>query len=197
MNIIGFGHRQQVGKDTACRLIVERFGKEHPEVNVQIVSFADKLYQICHDLYGWAGFKDREYYQYYPEEKEIALPEIGKSPRQILIDFGTEGVRKKVFEDTWVNYVVKRLHDSDLILIPDMRFPNEMEAVQANGGWAVNVKRFGQPHVDDAADIALAAERFQRRFDRSLLNVGSLSDLADEATKLAEEYYYAEFPKDN
>jgi len=146
--IIGFGHRKRVGKDLACRHL-----RTH-SANCKIYSFADKLYDICHQLYGWAGQQDKAYYEQFPEKKNVVLPAIGKTPRQITIDMGTPGIRNCVYDRTWIDYLMQNLKEP--ALISDVRFTNEARHIQIMGGKVIRIDRPSIPHTDDAADIDLA-----------------------------------------
>lgn len=153
MKIIGFGHRKRTGKDEAARIIVEHF----KDLKVQRFSFANELYRVCHQLYYWDGMKDKEYYEQFPEEKEKVLPKIGKTPRQIWIDFGTKAVREQVYKDTWVMAELYKTgkSDCDLAVFTDVRFPNELQAIHKFKGVVVKVERPSIPKTNDAADTPL------------------------------------------
>ena len=86
---------------------VEACSERDPNFTIGKRSFAYKLKQVCHELYGWAGLREPEFYETPDGEqyREVILPEIGKSPRQIWIDMGTKAVRRHVYEfrgyDRW------------------------------------------------------------------------------------------------
>src|SRR5215831_16002209 len=89
--MIAFGHRKSVGKDSAARFLCSHLRIHLKGSNIQHHGFADKLKNVCHQLYGWAGLQDREYYE-TPDTyklKDEVLPVLGKSPRQIWIEFAT------------------------------------------------------------------------------------------------------------
>jgi hypothetical protein len=154
---IGLGHYRRVGKDTFANFLVEACRERDPKFAIRKRSFAYKLKQVCHDLYGWAGLREPEFYETLEGEKhrEVVLPEIGKSPRQIWIDMGTKAVRQHVYEPTWLDYLLKGQHDLDVMVIPDVRFPNEAEAIREAGGVLVKIVRPGFGPGPDVADRAL------------------------------------------
>ncbi len=142
--IIGLGHQRNVGKDVAKSVIYETFldARKHGGRNPTVVSgaFANPLYETCENLYGWAGMRSKEFYDTDAGRavKEDVLPLLGKSPRQILIDMGM-AVRNNVFEDTWVK---RGLHtDCDVLLLSDMRFPNEAEMIREANGVLIKITR--------------------------------------------------------
>jgi hypothetical protein len=185
MKIIAFGHRQQVGKNE-CAKALERFFQDN-EISYKTVAFADKLYEVAYILYAWAGFQTKEYYEKHPKEKNIVLPDIGKSPRQILIDLGTKGVREQVFDLTWVKATLLQQYDCQVLLITDCRFPNEVEEVKRLGGICVKVLRSSEPERDDDADIALA---HYDDWDKVVENNGSLDELSATVIQAVEDYLY-------
>ena len=111
MKIIAIGHYRRVGKDTFANCVIEKVRQLNPRIRVGKRSWAWKLKQICHELYAWAGLREPEYYETEPGAslREVPLPEIGKSPRQIWIDFGTPAVRESACTaDTWLDYLLKK-----------------------------------------------------------------------------------------
>ena len=168
MKIIGLGNKKQVGKDTAAGFIKEYYNDQG--LSVEVTSFATPLYFICEYLYGWAGFKTKAYYDKNPRDKEKPLV-IGKSPRQILIDLSTAGVRTAVYNDTWIDYMFKRPHEADVLIITDVRFPNEAQAIHEHGGFIFKVSR----PIDDTPDVAdMALDSDKGWWDFTLVNDGTL-----------------------
>ena len=70
-------------------------------------------------------------------------------PRSLLQWWGTDYRRAKT-PDYWVDKLRKTLdaHDPEIALITDVRFPNEVEAIHAWGGYVVKCTRLGQPDVE-------------------------------------------------
>jgi hypothetical protein len=143
--VIAIGHYRRVGKDTFANSLIRQLNQADPTIRVGKIPWAYKLKQICYELYGWAGLKDPDYYETEPgaSEREIILPALGKSPRQIWIDFGTPAVREQVYEGTWVDYLLRTDHGLDVLLIPDTRFWNEVDAVINQGGELIKIVRPG------------------------------------------------------
>lgn len=154
---IGLGHYRRVGKDSFANFLLQACRERDPGFSIGKRSFAYKLKQVCHELYGWAGLREPEFYETLDGEKyrEVVLPEIGKSPRQIWIDMGTKAIRRHVYEPTWLDYLLKGQHDLDVMVIPDVRFPNEAEAIRESGGVLIKIVRPGYGPGPDVADQAL------------------------------------------
>lgn len=179
--IIGLGHYRRTGKTTLARMIVTAARKLDPDYQVAVRSLADKLKDIAHQLYGWAGLKAAWYYEEHADEREQILPAIGKSPRQIWIDLGTHAIRDRVYARTWIDYLLARDTWLDGTIIPDVRFYDEVTAIRKAGGLLVKVVRPGYEPGEDAADSALIG---WEGWDEVVGHGGTLAELE----KAAEEY---------
>ena len=157
MKIIAIGHYRRVGKDTFANYLIEAVHELSPSIRIGKRSWAWKLKQICHELYAWAGLREPEFYETEPGAslREIPLPAIGKSPRQIWIDFGTPAVREHVYDRTWLDYLLKSEHPLDVMVISDTRFLNEAEAVLQEGGEVIKVIRPGFGPGPNKPDLEL------------------------------------------
>lgn len=156
MKIFGFGHYSRTGKDTVANAMIS-FLEEHSTLRVKKMSFAWKLKEICHDLYGWDGLREPEFYETIEGAKfrDIPLPTIGKTPVQIWVDMGTPAVREQVYDKTWIDYVLKGTKDVDVLIVPDVRFHNEVYAIQELGGVLSKVVRPGYGPRKTVADRRL------------------------------------------
>jgi hypothetical protein len=156
MKIIGLGHYSRTGKDTFANAAVAWFGANSKLVAKKI-PFAWKLKQICHDLYAWDGMREPEFYDTPEGEKfrDIPLPTIGKTPVEIWVAMGTPAVRENVYQRTWIDYLLKSDHQCDVLLVPDVRFPNEVSAIQELGGTIHKIVRPGYGPRNTVADKAL------------------------------------------
>ena len=153
--IIAFGRRKRVGKDTCAKYLKTYLLMRFPKINVQIVGFADKLKEHCYELYSWAGLMPGWYYEEPANEwlKEEILPKLGKSPRQIWIDYGN-CVRDYVYEPTWAHYILFNIK-ADVIIIKDLRFPTEAKYIEDAGGFNVEIENPRIPETLDEADQRL------------------------------------------
>lgn len=157
MKVIGLGHYSRTGKDSLANALIASLKEYDPSLKVAKIPFAWKLKQISHDLYGWAGMREPEFYETSEGEKyrDIILPAIGKTPVQIWVDLGTPAVREKVYQETWVDYLLKTERDLDVLIVPDVRFPNEIQAMESVGAILAKVVRPGYGPRKTVADRAL------------------------------------------
>lgn len=131
--VIGLGHKARHGKDSAARLLMERF----PSV-VQRFSFADDLYAICRVLYGMT------------EKNAPLLQRVG-------VEF------REKDENTWVRSVHTKIEQARprVAVITDVRFPNEFDFVKRLGGECWKVSRVladGSPYVDSSRPATHVSE---------------------------------------
>lgn len=186
---IGLGHYKRTGKDSFANFLIQELAALNPELLVIKRSFAWKLKQICHELYGWAGLREPEFYETKEGEllREVVLPAIGKSPRQIWVDFGTTAVRDNVYKGTWRDYVFKADHSvngrqPDVIIVPDVRFPDETVEIEVRNGLLIKVVRPGYGPGKNRPDRELLGFR---RWTNVIGEVGTMSSLQHWARQYA------------
>jgi len=183
MKIIGLGHYSRTGKDSLANYLIQDLRSSG--LVAKKIPFAWKLKQICHDLYAWDGLREPEFYDTPDGEKfrDIKLPTIGKTPVEIWVAMGTPAVRNNVYMDTWINFVLKSDHQADVIVIPDVRFPNEIQAVRDAGGWLAKIVRPGYGPRDTVADRALVG---YDGWDAVIGGSGKMSELERWALDLSD-----------
>lgn len=178
--IIGLGHQKNVGKDTYAKYCIDHLRSSKNGLKIVRRGFADKLYDILHILYGWAGFKTRQYYLQNPEAKNQVIYN-GKTVRQMLIEFGTP-VCRAWDDDIWINAAL-RDQDYDILFVSDLRFPNEFTKIKEMGGICVKITRPELPEPTDIADTALNG---QTGWDKLVENNGGHSTLYKQAEIMAQ-----------
>jgi hypothetical protein len=121
--IIAFGGRKHSGKSLAAELtanIADNFG-----LDWEVISFADKLKEVAASIFPIDRNKEND-----AAYKEALLPEPCShlTPRHIYQTLGTD-IARKLWADVWVYHTDLKIVSStaDVILIPDLRFDNEMD----------------------------------------------------------------------
>lgn len=182
---IGLGHYKRTGKDTFADYLIQELANRRAGVSVTKLSLAWKLKQICHELYAWAGHRTPEYYESKEgaEFREVKLPAVGKSPRELWIDFGTKAVRDHVYARTWLDFVVKSDHVHNVVIVPDVRFPNEFDEFHKAGAILIKVIRPGFSPGPNRPDRALLGES---RWSNVIGHSGEMVELAFWAKKYAD-----------
>jgi hypothetical protein len=150
--IIGIAGFQGSGKDTIADYLQNIYGFKRD-------SFAATLKDAVAAVFGW----DRDLLEGRTRESRawretvdpwwanrLDMPNL--TPRLVLQKWGTEVARKNWHDDTWIasleNKLVKAHND---IVITDVRFPNEIAAVQRAGGVVIRVVRGAEPEWYDLA----------------------------------------------
>lgn len=175
--LIGLGYKARSGKDTVADFLEKRCGFSQ-------VAFADALKEACAKVFGLNNK------QLYGNEKEVPDDYWGVTPREILQKVGTECFRHGYADDIWIRALKKRInnriHRGRDVVVTDVRFPNEAEAIKSWGGIVVRVDREGagasggvQNH---ASEVSLDG---WDKWDHVLLNDGTLGQLEEATVKMA------------
>ena len=110
MKIINISGKAQHGKDTTALILKKKL--ESKNKKVIITHYADLLKYEAKQFFNWDGNKDER-------------------GRQILQYIGTDVIRK-INPGYWVNFIKEFMsmfeNEWDYVIIPDCRFPNEIEA---------------------------------------------------------------------
>jgi len=124
------------------------------------------------------------------------------TPRWILQWWGTEVCRRGFHDDIWIASLENKLRTSrDDVVISDCRFPNEIAAIRAQGGYVIRVQRGADPewfvaarqHLTQSAPISEDLPHQSEwawagtDFDRVIANDGSLDDLYSQITDLVQD----------
>ena len=150
--IIGIAGFQGSGKDTIADYLQNIYGFKRD-------SFAATLKDAVAAVFGW----DRELLEGRTTESRawreqvdpwwanrLNMPDL--TPRLVLQKWGTEVARKSWHDDTWIASLENKLSKAhNDIVITDVRFPNEIEAVRNAGGIVIRVIRGPEPKWYDTA----------------------------------------------
>lgn len=176
--IIGFCGYAGVGKDTAANAIGEYCERQLGKPGR--FAFADPMRDMLLALGVPAEYMvDRNL-------KEQPIPGLGRSYRQLAQTLGTEWGRVCHGEDFWVRALAARVDkfDGDVVLIPDVRFPNEAKWIRSQGGYLARITRPAwaavNPHESERHVAEMSAE-----FE--MLNTGSKEDLEEAAVGVLQQ----------
>jgi len=178
--IIAFGYKKGTGKDTIGNFLLTNLRCEHPNIIVKHISFAAKLKDICYQLYGWAGLQSGIYYETHRDIKEVILPKIGKSPRDLWIEVGNK--LREVYPTTWIDFALQNVK-ANIVIITDCGFINEAEYLKKLGAILVKINRDGLVQGTDGREVELDN---WNDWDFIIDNNGTLQDLNDWAISLAK-----------
>jgi hypothetical protein len=86
-----------------------------------------------------------EIYNYTQKDKNVYLPTWGKTVGECLQLIGTELFRVHFDKDTWVKSLFSTYGDAclkrdNILIIPDVRFPNEADLILEKGGILIRLE---------------------------------------------------------
>lgn len=134
--VIGICGKAHSGKTTVATELSLRFscaGKK-----VLLLAFSDVVLEAAYE----AGIFHRTY----------TRDKLSAGQLQRLVEFGAEGRAQD--EDYWLQRLARRAFDAspDVLIVHGVRFPNEVELVEAAGGVTVKVTRPGHVASDRDKD---------------------------------------------
>lgn len=143
--ILGISGRKGSGKDTLADHLVQNR-------NAGKLSLADPIKLAAKD---WYGFSDEVLWG-ASHLRDAIDPVTGLSARRVLEVIGTD-ICRQLHPDTWVNLTMRaanlvlQQNQRSLVVIPDVRFPNELRAIQKGGGKVVRIVRPDLPPFSPSA----------------------------------------------
>ena len=129
--IIGFSGKIGAGKDTAAVGIIREFGYQY----VKVICFSDFLKAIMGMLFDIRITPDQK-------NKDMLVGESKMTVRELLQYVGTD-VMRGIDPDCWIRPYLQAVEaaSASMIVTPDVRFPNEVEAIKEHGGIVIRLLR--------------------------------------------------------
>lgn len=124
-----------------------------------------------------------------PELKEAPIKELkGVTPRHLMQTLGTEWGRNCIHESVWVDVCLARskhlMRQGRSVVIDDVRFTNEADAIRDAGGVIVRVVR---PGVQRTTSHASEGQLDSYKVDYQLVNDSTLSNLTYKVRNLFDD----------
>lgn len=197
--IIGISGKALSGKDETGKIIMEYY----KEKKFVVKKFADKLKEITAILLGIqrsdlesqeykASVLPKDWWIYKFGEKII--PYVGNegkldehilvktTPRWLLQNIGTDCFRKLIHPDVWVISTFADYDESKNVVITDVRFKNEADAIKKRGGIVIRIKRPTDDYsITHPSETALDD---YPNFDAVINNDGTIDDLKEKVINL-------------
>lgn len=169
--IICISGKAQHGKDTTATILSSAL--ENRGNKVLTFHYADLLKYLCKQYFNWNGEKD-------------------EAGRTLLQHVGTDVVRVKE-PNYWVNFAKDFLklfeNEWDYVLIPDCRFPNEVEVMKSNFD-AIHVRvvrpNFDGPLNDEQKKHSSETALDNYPYDELITNNSNVLDLEVNIIDLAK-----------
>lgn len=178
--IIGLCGPAGAGKDTVRRILEDAHG-------FWGLAFADPVRDMARALLSHVY---AEHAAERRELKETPVPVLGASYRQIAQTLGTEWGRQTIRPTLWIDIAMAKVRLAAAqgrrhIVISDVRFPDEMEAIRSIGGVIWAVTRPGVEPVREHVSEHIAREAVHWA-DEILCNGGTMDDLRERVGRAAE-----------
>lgn len=156
MNIVGIYGFAGSGKTSLANILKQLF-----PCKFAVNHLADQLKREAAEYY---GIPIETFYSHTKKDKRLSIPvaptdrttnaiitAVGASeyftPRDLLIAYGA--FRRFYYEDYWIDKLLKEYskcfepNDKTILLIPDVRFQNEVLEIKSRGGLLIQVVRDG------------------------------------------------------
>lgn len=151
MKIIAFSGKKQSGKTTAAEFLKTK-------TNVADASFADGLKYVVGFCFDDEIAVD---WTYPTKESKDRVLGCGKSIREMLQLVGTDWFRS-VDSRCWIRTFKRRILGLEIsaapdlvVVVPDVRFPNEVKCIQDLGGHVIRLLRAPFPDDKHESETAL------------------------------------------
>lgn len=176
MKVLAISGHAQNGKDTAAELIKTKLCDDGHKV--LITHYADLLKYICRSFFNWDGNKDEK-------------------GRHILQYVGTDIIRKKS-PDFWVDFIISVLTNFneywDYVIIPDVRFPNELDKLIQHNFDVIHARvvrqNFESSLTEEQKNHSSETALDDVVPDAYINNCGTIDDLIDTVHKFITDYLY-------
>lgn len=175
--LIGLSGYARSGKDTMAELLCLNYSFSR-------LSFADPMRDAVYKLnplidgttrladlvddYGWDVAKSKD------------------EARRLLQVFGTEVGREMFGGNFWIDQAFKQIDPAANVVIADVRFPNEADAIKARGGTVIRINRHNLSAVNSHKSEH-AMDNYM--FNHVIYNDGTLDDLADNVFMLMRSVF--------
>jgi len=177
MKLILISGKAQHGKDSTANMLKEKLEKQNKKV--LIAHYGDLVKYVCKTFFDWNGEKD-------------------EAGRTLLQQIGTNKIRA-AHPNFWVDFVKSILnifyYEWDYVLIPDTRFPNEIDAYKRDSEYwdlvSVRVNRtnfestLSKEQQEHISEIALDYYKFDYYLDA--VDLKELEILVDRLVERLEE----------
>jgi hypothetical protein len=164
---------------------------------IKVYHFADPLKEMAvnlfnlnsEEVYGNDEQKNKQTHiswENAPDNKENKTGYM--TNREFLEHFGTKIVRK-MHHNAWSEYTLKKIlkEQTGIAIIPDVRFPNEVNDIKNNGGIVIRLTR-DKYNSNAEAECALDKDKFDwNQFDHVIDN--QECDMDDLINKFSELKY--------
>jgi hypothetical protein len=141
------------------------------------VPFADPLKAMVAQFLQGLGYRQDEAQRLVHIDKGATIPLLGVTVRHLLQTLGTEWGRTCIAPDVWLKCWAAEAIRHPLVVVDDVRFPNEAQLLKDMGGELWLIER---PGLTDASGHASEGGLAGWEFDRVIVNGGTIEELVND-----------------
>lgn len=179
MLLVGFCGPKRAGKNFAATILKEHLEEKYPGLICGEIAFA----QVLRDIATLAvGEENRRIF--HAPYKNVFNGFLGQVPRDLLISTGRALTGVLIHDEKFQTYATRRalarLEDAkfQIVLITDVRFPDEAKLIKDSGGVVIEIERDGYDYD--------SGEPTESGLPHNLIDF-TLSDLEeDQGSRIAE-----------
>ena len=173
MRVILIGGKARSGKDTLADLLIDALEKQGKKVcKIQVGQYI-KYYAMKY--FGWDGQEETK-------------------PRDLLIELGTEVIRKKIDPDFHIDRLIQDIkvlsYFYDTFIVSDIRFPVEIEKPKKEFDNVISIKMIrnsDELNETQKSHITETGLDSFNSFDYVIENEGTLEELQQKAIDILKE----------
>ena len=198
--IIGITGFASSGKNSIANIIHKMFPDD-----TEIISFGSNVKDVCAVLFDWPRYllegdtdKSREFRE---TEDDYWSKMLGQewTPRKAMQFVGTDLIRNQLSSSFWLDLAMKKIDKSNkIVIIPDVRFRNEITEIQNKDGIMIRAQLGENPDwFDKVAELNsnLPDLMEKKQLDKVMLTLGEIKRIIPENIHNSEyEWIGFDFP---
>lgn len=153
--LIGISGKARAGKDTVADCLIGNYNFYKGSFAIPVKQFAIRHFDLTPE----------ECYGDKTEKSRWVLQAIGN------------GCREEFGKNIWIDKLFEKVGAVEKVVISDVRYENEAEAIKARGGYIIKVERPDAPEIEHGADHPSEMEMERIIPDFPLYNDGDLDQL--------------------
>lgn len=181
-SLIGFAGRAGSGKDTAAAVVSSIWGHRR-------YAIADPIRHALDRLFRWSASGCSQMNQDFKRRPVLNDESTGLSfsPRQLAQWLGVEAGRELHGENCWVALMEGEYRQHRRLVVPDIRFSNELESIRRLGGVCILIERpDAQPVAHHISEHSLPC---RSAFDAVIENTSDLQTFTSNVERVLYELY--------
>lgn len=186
-NVLGLTHEQLYGTNEQKNSLTRYQWEDLPHYPRIVERLKSRIDQECFMEWYTSDEEKGLWEKRAVDRLEKTRPKGLMTARQVMQEVGT-GIFRQMYADVWAEACVRGIRESkvDVALIDDLRFPNEVLAVQSAGGLVLRLPRDAHQGKDQhASEMALDRDVFDwAKFDAV---IGDGTEPADRVNQLVVE----------